>query len=441
MVTTGRATQHTPWLRTMADGTIKQQNPFTGDHVWTVPGRADRPMSASSPDPRPLQPTAGTQTCAFCAGRLLDTPPEVVRSVKRNNGFERLRQLLPHQLDASVPEFRRTPNLFQIVSVDYWQANYGFTMPGPSADWWSAYAAAPGGRDHLLRITRQRLGSRASGLGDAAVLAEAADFFASTHDVVMARRHYVDGAVTDDQLASSGTLTPAEHRELIGLTAEAISDLYAANSGVRYVSAFQNWLRPAGASFDHLHKQVLGIDEHGVRLDQALELARRHPDIWNERVMDLAVDQGLVIAENDGAIAIAGVGHRFPSVEVWSRSAVGVPGEASEDEITAVSDLVHALHAAAGPTVPCNEEWHHTPPDADVQMPWHVVLKWRVSTPAGFEGDTKIYTNTIGPWDIAVRTIGALDGLAARGRLAEGIRYGQQARVASGALPPATRHR
>ena len=32
-------------------------------------------------------------------------------------------------------------------------------------------------------------------------------FFAGCHDVIVARRHYVDGAARTDQLASSGTLT------------------------------------------------------------------------------------------------------------------------------------------------------------------------------------------------------------------------------------------
>ena len=30
-------------------------------------------------------------------------------------------------------------------------------------------------------------------------------------------------------------------------------------------------------------------------------------------------------------------------------------------------------------------------------MPWRVLIKWRISTAAGFEGGTKIYVNTIDP--------------------------------------------
>ena len=33
----------------MQDGTIKQINPFTGTEVWTVPGRASKPITNGVP--------------------------------------------------------------------------------------------------------------------------------------------------------------------------------------------------------------------------------------------------------------------------------------------------------------------------------------------------------------------------------------------------------
>ena len=38
------------------------------------------------------------------------------------------------------------------------------------------------------------------------------------------------------------------------------------------------------------------------------------------------------------------------------------------------------------------------------QLPIRVVLKWRISNPAGFEGGSGIYINTIDPWTVAQRT-------------------------------------
>ena len=46
------------YLTALADGTLKQLNPFTGTEVWTVPGRGNRPLGIAHPDPRPLDPDA-----------------------------------------------------------------------------------------------------------------------------------------------------------------------------------------------------------------------------------------------------------------------------------------------------------------------------------------------------------------------------------------------
>ena len=81
------------------------------------------------------------------------------------------------------------------------------------------------------------------------------------------------------------------------------------------------------------------------------------------------------------------------------------------------SDLLHAMHVATGPGVPTNEEWHHQPPSVTVDSPLRVVLKWRVSTPAGFEGGTRIYVNTIDPWTVASRMRARLAELQAEGHL------------------------
>jgi galactose-1-phosphate uridylyltransferase len=244
-------------------------------------------------------------------------------------------------------------------------------------------------------------------------------FFAGGHDVIVARRHYLDGATLDDQLASSGSLTPDEHGQYIAFTVEAMRALYAGNRYARYVAAFQNWLRPAGASFDHLHKQLVAVDERSVRMETELARLRANLNLYNEFAADYAARQNLVLAENEHAVAFAGFGHRYPSLEVYSKARHCRPWEHSPDEIRAVSDLLHACHAATGPEIACNEEWHHQAPDMDVPMPWRMVLKWRVSTLAGFEGGTKIYLNTIDPWQLRDLVVPRLFDLRASGRIAQ----------------------
>jgi galactose-1-phosphate uridylyltransferase len=276
----------------------------------------------------------------------------------------------------------------------------------------------------VLAVVRNKLkaGGRSDelieALGEEGQLEAASGFFGGGHDVVIARRHFVDGATDNTQLAGSGTLTPDEHQRFLSFTVESVSALFDLNRYARYVAVFQNWLRPAGASFDHLHKQLVAIDERGIQHEQQMERLRTNPNIYNEYGPNYASYRNLVLAENEHAIAFAGFGHRYPTIEIYSKSEACDPWNHTEDELRAVSDLVHAMHVATGVNVPCNEEWHYRPIDADLPMPWRVMLKWRTSTIAGFEGATKIYLNTIDPYALRDRLVPALFALRDERRIA-----------------------
>ena len=453
-----------PYLRRLCDGTVKQLSPFTGTEVWTVPGRANRPLRLPQVEVRPLTPHMHTHTCAFCSGRYLETPPEYARivrfaSVKDDDAasadaagsgnagagsgaaganarlgatasgagantrvgdtWHTFFGLLPEYLDQSVAEFRRIPNLFEILPFNYWQANYGFELPERCRDRLENYLADAAGYEHLRAIVSAKL--RASGAGDAEIAElnlsdirrHSAGFFGGSHDVLVARRHWRDDAVDTTGLAGSATLSVAEHRVWTQWAVNAMHAQYLQNKHVKYVAVFQNWLRPAGASFDHLHKQVVGVDSLGASLQAEIARVNANGNIYRAFV-DWAYRAGLVVAANDGAVALAGVGHRYPSLEVYSTGPV--------------SDLVHALHQATGTQVPLNEEWHYRAPGVAKEMPWRVVLKWRVSTLAGFEGATKIYLNTIDPRSLRERVVRELQQLRASqaGTLAPGIRIGDE---------------
>ena len=469
-----------PYLRRLCDGTVKQLSPFTGTEVWTVPGRANRPLRLPQVEVRPLTPHMHTHTCAFCSGRYLETPPEYARIVRfasvkdddaasadagaRTTGsgnagsaaagartkasganarlganagagdtWHTFFGLLPEYLDQSVAEFRRIPNLFEILPFNYWQANYGFKLPERCRDRLENYLADAAGYEHLRAIVSAKL--RASGAGDAEIAdlnlsdirRHSAGFFGGSHDVLVARRHWRDDAVDTTGLAGSATLSVAEHRVWTQWAVNAMHAQYLQNKHVKYVAVFQNWLRPAGASFDHLHKQVVGVDSLGASLQAEIARVNANSNIYRDFV-DWAYRAGLVVAANDGAVALAGVGHRYPSLEVYSTGPVSEPWLMEPEQVDAVSDLVHALHQATGTQVPLNEEWHYRAPGVAKEMPWRVVLKWRVSTLAGFEGATKIYLNTIDPRSLRERVVRELQQLRASqaGTLAPGIRIGDE---------------
>jgi hypothetical protein len=54
--------------------------------------------------------------------------------------------------------------------------------------------------------------------------------------------------------------------------------------------------------------------------------------------------------------------------------------------------------------------------------------------PAGFEGGTKIYVNTIDPWELRRRAVAGLQELREAGRLADGIRIGDECTPADAVL-------
>lgn len=414
------------WLTEMADGTLKQLNPFSGTEVWTVPGRGNRPLGIKLPDPAPLAPGEQTKACSFCSERYLETPPEKSRVVRHADGTWETRYRTPaeHLFD-TVAEFRRVPNLFEILSFDYWHANYGYRLPERIAERKARYLASPAGRQHVLGVIDTKLRASGKSAAEVAAMSEvarieaASGFFGGGHDVVLARRHFVDGATDNTQLASSGTLTPDEHAQFLNFTVEGAATLLSLNRYARYVAVFQNWLKPAGASFDHLHKQLVAIDERGVQHELAMTRLRANPNVFNEDAVNYAAYSNLIIAENEHAVAFAGFGHRYPTIEIYSKSEHSNPWDHTPDELRAMSDMIQAMHAATGVDVPCNEEWHYRPADVDLAMPWRVMLKWRISTLAGFEGATKIYLNTIGPYAIRDRVVPKLYALRDQHKIAQ----------------------
>ncbi|VEH79913.1 galactose-1-phosphate uridylyltransferase [Corynebacterium kutscheri] len=419
-------------LQTMADGTIKQVNPFSGTEVWTVPGRGNRPLNTPVENVYQLSEIDFHETCAFCDHRLAETTPEKSRIT--TNGDIKYHLLCEEQDDNYA--FRRVGNLFEIVTFDYWQKNYDFIMSQSTIDWMRAYLATDSGRQHVLDRVRAKLAAaqQPTNRSDAELLELGEAFFGGGHDVIIAHRHFRDGALTNEQRAGSGDLSIAEHRHFMKFTVDSLRDLYQHNRYALYVAVFQNWLRPAGASFDHLHKQLVTIDDRGTHIQQELSKLRRNPNMYNEWAVDYAARRNLIIAENEHAVCFAGFGHRYPTLEVFSKSATSEPWLHSDAERNSMSDLLHAAHTATGSDVPSNEEWHHKPIDVDMPMPWRIMVKWRVSNLAGFEGGTKIYLNTLSPWDIRDRVVDRLFSLRKEGRIDPSIRIATETSVERNSL-------
>lgn len=414
----------------MSDGTVKQRNLLTGTEVWTVPGRGNRPLPSALPPSEPLDFDHEGAYCAFCEKRYLETPPEKSRVVRKGRKWKQISGLAADQMFDTYAEFRRVPNLFEIVSYNYWHLNHGHTPSEAQHRRMAQYLASDAGYEHVMGVLRTRmLASGISedeyqGMSDSKKLRQANGFFSGGHDLIIARRHYTPGATMSDQLAGSGCLTPEEHYQYMNLTVDSMRSLFHLDKNVRYVVAFQNWLKPAGASFDHLHKQLVALDQ--VPVQAALELGRlrERPQIYEE-IMKVASTRNLLIAQNDHAVALAGFGHRYPTVAVWPTGDAYSPWEATPEQLRGVSDILHAVHAGTGVKVPTNEEWYYRPPSVSIPMRWRMLLKWRISTLAGFEGGTSIYLNTLDPWVIRHKVVDSLKELREAGAIGD-MRIGDE---------------
>jgi len=410
---------------TMPDGTLKHINPLTGTEVWTVPARAHRPLyNRTLKPPSPLVKTGKENYCDFCESEYFRTPPEKARLTQTSDGqYQKIERLNPDLIEASHALFRRVANLFEIVTIDYWVKNHGFLLSPSQIQWKHNYLGNSRGLDHISQIINTKLKllgktseeiSRLS-IEDKTKLADA--FFGGAHELVIAGRHFRAGAEWDNELLSSGELTPEEHFRFMRFTIDAMMDIHNNNRYVRYVTIFQNWLQPAGASFDHLHKQLVGLDEWGTSIQSELDIVRENPNIYNESIINFSSYHNLVFAENDFAIALSEIGHRFPTLAIYSKSRNARPEDHSEEALRGFSDLVHACHAAMGSQIPCNEEWYYSPRDAVTVMPWHLLIKWRTINPAGFEGGTKIYINPMSPIHLRDQVVPKLYELRDQGKI------------------------
>ena len=392
----------------LPDGTVKMVNPFTGDVVWCPPGRAAKPIHVEAKgERRKIARRRVDNYCDFCLANYAGTPPEKARLVLDDEGQPVFsRHLPPREVFRKRADFRRIANLFEIVSYDYWRANTGYRMPRELRDWQEAYLAAPGGRKHVLGVIDHKL--RLMGRSEEEVkdtppaeklrLGEA--FFGGCHEVVIAGRHYAQGARFADELCSSGSLLPVEHYHYFDFTIRAIKDIYRYNRKAEYISVFQNWLGAGGASIEHLHKQVVALDEWGPGLKNEVWISRTDKEYYSKLGLGLALEHGLVCAANDHAIAFVELGTIYPTVSVVSKGKANRPEEHGAEAIEGVSDLVHACHAVFGEGIPSNEEWFFAPRNCRSRLPWRVTLKLRLDAIAGFEGGTGIYVQPLGPYTL-----------------------------------------
>jgi galactose-1-phosphate uridylyltransferase len=422
-------TQAPPLIEFLPDGTLRHRHPVTGQEVWNVQGRSFRPNRTQKKEhppqilPVPLGPE---ETCDFCATRRLETPPEKARWWRAPSGTWKTQTFRSPGLIPEGPcDFRRISNLFEIVPYSHWVRNLGATPSPERVAWRDAYLSDATGQRHIKTLLRNKLkkagwdDTRLSTLDEKTLRTLSEPFFFGSHDLIVSNGHFKHGARLDNEVQSSGDLDSDSHFHYLQAATETAQDILAHNPLARYVAIFQNWLSPSGASFEHLHKQVLGTDEPGPYPDALMKAVQNDRGLFNRRFLAPALEQDWALVENAHAVALAAFGVPYPAIWVFSKSRASRPWELTRDELRGFSDVLHACHAATGSDIPTNEEWNYSPLGASAPIPFHVTLKWRVNVHAGYEGVSGTVISPLGPGELKDRLISRTKSLIALGRLGQ----------------------
>jgi galactose-1-phosphate uridylyltransferase len=408
----------------LPDGSCRQWHPLHGMLVLGVPGREGRPLAHGRRAPASL-----AEPCDFCPGQELKTTPEKAR-LRLDGGYPRLEERLLPGRQGGGWLFRRFANLFEMVSSEYWRLNHGFEISERSAAWQAAYLADPAGLEHV----QSRLAWRAERLGLPApknreeLLRASAAFFGGGHDVLAAQAHSLGGA-----LAGSAELGLALHHLYTAFSMAACRDLLLDLAPARHVVLFQNWLGPAGASFEHLHKQAMAVDEWGPAITRAAGLLAQEPGAYQRLAAGFSKAQGLALMENRQALAVVEPGQAWPTVAVYSKHRAQRPWDLGPEELDGLSQLLWAAHAALPLRTPSNEEWIWAPRDLPCRLPIQARVKARLHAAGGFEGATTWFINPHHPRAWRARLLERLRALGQDGQL-PGVRLGDDCEADEGCL-------
>jgi UDPglucose--hexose-1-phosphate uridylyltransferase len=203
--------------------------------------------------------------------------------------------------------------------------------------------------------------------------------------------------------------SPAHDRSLAKLDAVAAREVFAVmreraaqnlQSGCRYVQVFVNHGRAAGASLDHPHGQLVGLEFVPPGVDDRLSrFAAASRDVVADAI-DAARRTDNVVVDG-AAVCWCPPASPFPfSVRCAVADAGPRFDEASDAQIEAIADglrdVLQRLASLLGDP-PYNVVVHTAPRDTVQPFHWWVDVLPRVTGVAGFEEGTALYVNPVPP--------------------------------------------
>lgn len=205
---------------------------------------------------------------------------------------------------------------------------------------------------------------------------------------------------------------PAAWREVWDLVRRRLAML-AERDDIAWATVFKNSGTSAGASLEHVHSQIVGLDLVPPAIEAELATLARHADPFGDLLL-AARAEDRVIAESSGVVALVPPAPRQP-FETWILPTAPESHfhEATPDRVAAVADLTRDLVArldAVASGADYNWWLHQAPfaraPSAGKPMGrwhWHVEILPRVTQLAGFELGTGCHITTVPAFEAARR--------------------------------------
>ena len=221
------------------------------------------------------------------------------------------------------------------------------------------------------------------------------------HDVVIESPAHVRSILAID---------PAGWRAVWELCRERLAVL-ADHGDIAWAMVFKNSGVKAGASLEHVHSQLVGLDFVPPMLAAELAVAASITDPFGNLLRQAATEDRIVMAVGD-LVALVPPAPRQP-FETWilPRSAEGSFHATSPDRVAAVAELTQSLIGRLDRLSPGADYnwWLHQLPHAhsvsDAAGPaswhWHLEILPRINGLAGFELGTGCHITTMTPHESA----------------------------------------
>ena len=336
-----------------------RRDPIVGRMVIIAPERSARPQEFVD---RPHAERSAS--CPFCAGSEAETPHEI--AALRDSGTS---------ADGPGWRVRVIPNKYPALEAS------------------RATSVASAGATGVSPVS-----------GPLAFQAEPA---VGVHEVIIE---------TPEHLATTGSLTEAQLTDVLKVYRDRLR-VHLSDPRLRYVQIFKNVGEAAGASIEHLHSQLMGLEFVPAAIVEELAGCRDHQARTGRCVFCELVEQELaagarIVVDSDEVVALCPYASRFP-YEVWlmprrhtarfEDSDDRLLGGVARGLLGVVRGIEKLLASSGVASVGYNYVLHSAPFDSSdpCHYHWHIEVLPRAVKQAGFEWGTGVQINPVAPEEAA----------------------------------------